>query len=262
MARLFKSQVHICLVGALVLSLGVSSAVMNLFRLIVGKAEFHFGFLLIFIGLGLLRGSALQRSIFGGLLALSLVGLAVLNFGSLAANLFSASGLGLIDSLMGVLFFLGGIYCFVVLWDAGNNSWFREKYGTKAPPFVIPVAVVLSLLLTLVFELANYRQEKAMSEFFRYNVEFVVRDRETGELIEQLRTGWRSHDFSDTEVPEWMTLSGSSSGRPGETSAGVSGYSRRAVKITLSKKGYADVSVEVDGETGSRLEIPMTPLAK
>ena len=61
------------MVGVVVLAVGIGSLVGLVAGLIAGDGRFDPGILLIGTGIGLLRGSSLQRSIFGGILALALV---------------------------------------------------------------------------------------------------------------------------------------------------------------------------------------------
>lgn len=252
---------HICLVGALVLSAGVHSLVEMTSGWIQGNGTLDLGVLLVFIGLGLLRGSNLQRSLFGGLLALALVASFIIMVVSFFSGSISGQGSGvyLIPSV--VFFFLLLAYLFGVLWSARGDEWFAQKYSGKAPPYVIPVTVVISLFSSVGGEMEGYNRRVALAKVFRYEVELLAVDANTGEFIEygSISSGRRS--IVDLELPEPMQTGGSSY-RGGDVGWLLEGFADEPFEVNLSYDGYQSQSVKIDRSTGNRVEVRMFPLKK
>jgi hypothetical protein len=262
MRRWFSSQVHICLVGVLVLSLGIFSAVDLVSSLIRGTGEFGFGFLLIFIGLGLLRGSSLQRSLFVGLLALGLIGVVVILSISMGDGPFFPGGIGL--GGIGILAVILGIYLygFFVLWDARNDPWFAEKFSGKAPAFVIPLTVALTLFYSLGIEWQSYERRLAFSKVYRYDLGFRVTDGKTGKIINKVVGGRTGGELGELDVPSWMSVSGFGFPDDGEVSMRINGYATGTLTVSLAVEGYQTKFIDVTRFTKSPVEVALEPVSQ
>ena len=259
MNRWFKSQVHICLVGALVLSFGVSSLIGLLFAWMNGEGGLDLGFLLIFIGLGLLRGSVVQRSLFVGLLALGFVVLVIIFVVALAQGAFSSATLDW-EAGVGFLMFCIYLYCFVVLWGARSDPWFAEKFSGKGPAFVIPVTVILTLLFSLSYEVKESTMESKMDEIYRYDFDVMVTDGRTGEFVGAVIVTHPPKNFERLKVPRFMETTRSSSPSDERAAANIQGYARGDVEAFVNKEGYHEVSIKVNRDTGSVVNVVIDPI--
>ncbi|YCM44452.1 hypothetical protein V2O64_00270 [Verrucomicrobiaceae bacterium 227] len=265
MRRWLQSDVHICLVGVLVLATGIDS----LFDLIVGfladEGRFSPGFLLIGIGLGLLRGSNLQRSIFGGLLALALVGAVVL---VVANSIYTAGywvrgeGNGARFLWEGVLLLVGLCYCFIVLWDAKSDPWFSEKLSGKAPRYVIPVTVLLTLFLSGSDHYAHHQRKQAMAEVFRYDLKITAVDSETGDAIPGIAVGWSGGELGELDLPDFMRSSGGGAFESGgKEGMSLHGFARGWVIVTVSADGYETQFLSISEETPPEWEVRLEKIS-
>lgn len=261
MLRWLNAPIHICLVGVLVLSLGVSSAVVDLWSLVMGRGEFYFGFLLIFIGLGLLRGSWLQRNLFLGVMSLVLIAVTAVALPGLLSFSHEGAGSQRIAFWIWAGVYLSLVYCVLVLLASWNNKWFSEKFSQKAPPCVIPITVVLSLMFAVYHELEAHRREADLAKIYRYDFEVVAKDRETGEVIGMLTTSWYSDikELGEGGVPVRMLSSGGAPGKFRKSSARFWGYSHGPVWFRFEKEGYQIRHVEVNRNTGAQIEFFMVP---
>lgn len=252
MKRWFSSPVHICLVGALVLSIGIFSVVDMAGSFLAGEENFDFGFLLILVGLGLLRGSTVQRGIAGALLALNLVVLSIFSVFYLIKGLFFGGDFEGINFIGATLVFAGIGYPFKVLFDARSDSWFSNEASGKAPPFVIPLTVVLTLFYSISGELRDYQQRKAMSEVFHFDLELKATDAGTGEVISLLGQRYGHRDFGNMALPDWMKGTRSSS-------HSFEGYAREPFELTVFAEGYDAQTIPVNRFTESVIEISLNP---
>ena len=258
--RWLAPHTSICVVGALTLAIGVAAALGVVVSVLLGAPHFDLSFVLIWIGLGLLRGSSLQRGLFGGLLAFVVLGL-VLVFVVMSWQEFSG-GRGGPQSSWPFLIFLVGIFgsLIFILKSSKNDSWFSQKFSGKAPDFVISVTVVLTLVFSGLGHLKDYEREQAFAKVFRYDFDLIVRDAETGASIERVTLGHNGGDFGSLKVPDWMKRS--SSGMSGKDGVAweISGYSRQPVQVNVSKEGYQPASVEITRYTESPLEFDLQPV--
>lgn len=237
------------------LSIGIHASVEMIGNLVWGKAMFNLQFLFVFAGLGLLRGSSVHRGCFGGLLALGVVGAALYLVLAGATKVFSSDQVEWLDLGIAAFVFLSLTYCFVVLWDARNDEWFAEKLSGKAPPYIIPVTVVLTLLYAISGELNTYRRDRLMDEIFHYDVEIVARDAATNEVLKYLGVRHPDHNLSDADVPNWMRASRSSSRQNGALV--IEGYAHGVTQVGVLCDGYETVWVDLNRETGSEVEVLM-----
>lgn len=252
---------HICLVGALVLSAGIHSGVHLVSQLIQGKGFLDFGVLLIFIGLGLLRGSNLQRSLFGGLLVLALLASFIMMVGSFFSGSVSGQGSGVYLIISVLFFFLVLAYLFGVLWSARGDEWFAQKYSGKAPPYVIPVTVALSLFSSVGDEFEGYNRRVSLAKVFKYEVELRAVDANTGEAIRHGSISSGEKSLADLELPEAIQTSFSSYGG-GEGGWFLEGFADEPFEVILSHDGYQSQSVKINRSTGRRVEVRMVPAKK
>jgi len=263
MFRWFTSNIHICIVSSLVLAIGVYGTVVMIVSLLLGEPKFDFAFLLISIGLGLLRGSSLQRGLFGAILAFGVVGLVIISLITIWSG-FSGGGNSNDPTGSWVGFFLVSgffVYAFLVLGSAKNDSWFSQKYSGKAPPYIIPVTVVLAAFFGLSNSVAKYERDCALAQVFPYDLEVRVIDSKTGKNLRSVSLGRSDVDFEGLEVPNWMK-GNSVSGPDHKGSAGnISGFARRSFIVTIESEGYVGESIKVDRYTTSPLEVSLQPLA-
>lgn len=230
-----------------------------------GEAYFEFGFLLIFIGLGLLRGSGLQRSLFGGLLALALVGVVVvLAIGLLCEGVywFRGEGSGPRFAFEGVVVLIILLYSFMVLWHAKSDDWFAEKYSGKAPRYVIPVTVTLGVLFSLISSVEDLQQKRALEEVFPYNLEVRVLDAESGLLIEDPSFETSNGNIHELDLPDWFVGSSFTSrlDREGTRLWEVRGYARKTLTVTIKADGYRGQTIEYSGDAEGRVEVSLERL--
>ena len=168
------------------------------------RGQLNFGFLLIFIGLGLLRGSNLQRTLSGGLLALGLVGAVIVLVISIVSRPVSENPPSGLQIPVMIGFLLISSYCFFVLRAARSDEWFAEKYGGKAPAYVIPVTVVLTLLASIGHELNNHQRREGFARIFHYDVGIRIIDANTGELVENVAITQSHENLTDGALPKAM----------------------------------------------------------
>lgn len=262
MHRWFSSQVHICLVGAFVLSLGIFSLVDCVAGWMRGDGGIHFGVLLIFIGLGLLRGSSLQRGLFGGLLALGLIAIVLVLIVSMVKETFFLGGMGWEG--IGILTVILGIYVYgyFVLWDARNDPWFAEKYSGKAPAFVIPLTVALTLFYSIGIEWQSYERRLAFSKIYPYELDFRVTDAKSGKIINNVAGGRTGGEFGELDVPSWMSLKSFGFPADGEVSMSINGYAKGTFTVSLAVEGYETKFIDVTRFTKSPVEVALEPVSE
>ena len=266
MFRWIKSDVHICIVGAFVLAVGIDSLISMVAGLILGNERFGPGFILIWVGLGLLRGSSLQRGLFGGVMALMIVGVTVM----IIVNSFYEAGYWIrgegqrAESFwMGWVLAAGVIYGFVVLWHAKSDPWFAEESSGTAPRFVIPVTVVLAVFFSGGFHYHEYLRKERLAEVFRYDLEVEVVDAATGEPVKGLVVGTSGGELGDLDLPKFITSRSSGGGVvDGRVRRTFSGFARGALHLDFEAKGYESQSLDVTSETKEFLTIRLEPLAR
>jgi hypothetical protein len=76
-------------------------------------------------------------------------------------------------------------------WRRKSDPWFAKKLSGKAPPFVIPVTVVLTLFYSVATEDESHNRRQAMSEIFQYDLEVERRMPRQG----------RSFNISGSNIP-------------------------------------------------------------
>jgi hypothetical protein len=181
--------------------------------------------------------------------------------GSFFSGSVSGQGSGVYLIISVLFFFLVLAYLFGVLWSARGDEWFAQKYSGKAPPYVIPVIVVLSLFSSVGDELEGYNRHVALDKVFKYEVELRTVDANTGEVIEHGSISSGKKSLADLELPEAIQTSLSSYGG-GEGGWFLEGFADEPFEVILSHDGYQSQSVKINRSTGRRVEVRMVPAKK
>jgi hypothetical protein len=118
-------------------------------------------------------------------------------------------------------------------WRRKSDPWFAKKLSGKAPPFVIPVTVVLTLFYSVATEDESHNRRQAMSGDVR---DLSIRSRsgttdaETGEVIQYLGIKHPDRNLDEIDLPEWIKGTRGGGGSLGR-------YSRGPFEFQGSAKG-------------------------
>ena len=226
----------------------------------MGKGGFSLNFILIFIGLGILRGSSAQRGLLGALMALGMIGAVIVLLAFLIGPAVSEKQEFSLAKVLAVIG-IGAvyIYCFYVIGSAKNDPWFKEKSSDNTPEFVVSIAVVISIVFAFGQLISEFHRRSEYEKLFQYDLDIEVVDEKTGAPIERASIGHSGGEFSDLGLPDFLTSKSSSSPGDPKVAMTIQGFARSGFRVTVDADGYEGVIVEVNKHTESPLRVKLRP---
>lgn len=256
---------HICIVSALLISVGVSSVIEMIAGIFDDRFEINFGFVFIVIGYGLLIGRSSSRKwaliySFMGLIAVTMICTwhAYFYLAGKKQVDFSYYSIGLTLLISATV---TSLYSILVLKSKRHLDWFGsiKEDTVAAKSITLSVALVVSLI-AIYQHLDDWEEEQNQKKMFTYDIKIIPYNTVTGEGLRSFSHSNTSHDFATTKTKKHLTQQVQFTSTENGIVLGCTGTAARPFTITLQSEGFYDQLINIDANTGSQLRIPMQPI--
>ncbi len=254
---------HVVTAAALMLSWGTSTFVGMVAGALAGHSTWDLGFLIAFIGWGLLsrrRGHWIAGIAVSALLVFP---------GLLHAGLFAAGKIPWShpDSLRAMissgLLSVAAIYALVVLLRRPQREWFSrtaapaegKRVDTDVPARIAAGVLAVSFFLSSLHQVLEWWSMETLRGSYPLKVHLIPYDAETGAQLRSLRLP----DLPDfhgrkVELPLYQIRTGATT--DGMT-AELEGIANNPFRITIGSEGYEDASVLIEKDPPEEIRVPM-----
>lgn len=256
---------HVCIVGSIILALGVYSLLGLIVLIARGSLLFDFGFIGIPMGYGLLKGSSGWRR--GAMIVAGFGFVGMLGFGIwLFQYLLSDTEVFLLSEKLTfgvqVMIALGlSAYTIGVLRAKQHKSWFG---GDQVNPTIVKrvalSVIAVAALGAVTQQVYEFQLRQAKAELYQFNFSLVPRDSSTGEQLRNVSyniergkiNGNLARELEKTRVvfaatPEGMQLN-------------ISGIATKPITMTIIGNGYKNTPLKITKESKGTIHLPMIAL--
>lgn len=256
---------HVCIAGALLISLGTWALMDVLVKLLGGKVSLEITILYLPIGYGILLGKESSR-VLGRVFAI--IGLLVCLgvFALVRYGYFNTSGddlgreWGLTFATVAPMFVMG--YVYIVLGMNRYRVWFTEIQKVEVDARTIFWSVVTaSVLAAGSYHLSKWQSQLAAQKSFVYHVAVKPYDNTTGDGLRSIRydvAEIKKASMGELDLPQPVI---STQAADNQVILHLLGAATNAFEFTLKCDGYGDqkVSVERSNAGTKEIRVPMEP---